>query len=103
MDPERTTTDVTGAMAQGVASETDPFGIRPSTDRPHSLNLSGPAPSAARNGVARGLDILLGVGIGAAAMYYLDPDRGAVRRSAMRDKLALLGGRRRDAVGALAG
>ena len=34
-----------------------------------------------------GLAILAGIGIGAALMYFLDPDRGPRRRALLRDKL----------------
>jgi hypothetical protein len=47
------------------------------------MSLSAPARES-RDGSARGLDLLLGLGIGAAAMYYFDPDRGSERRSAAR-------------------
>jgi hypothetical protein len=65
---------------------------------------------------ARGLDVLLGVGIGAAAMYYLDPTAGSGRRAraesspatrllavALGTALTVLGGRRRDPIGAAFG
>src|SRR3982750_1967028 len=76
MEPERTTTEVTPAIGEGPANAPDPFGIRPPTGRPHSINLFGRTPPPARSGAARSVDLLLGMGIGAAAMYYLDPDRG---------------------------
>jgi hypothetical protein len=59
------------------------FGIRPSADRPHSINLFGAPHEAAQQVVSRGADLLLCVGIGAALMYYLDRDRGSQRRTAL--------------------
>ena len=49
----------------------------------------------------RSLALLAGMGIGAALMYFLDPDRGARRRSVAVDRAArLLRRRGRDAIGA---
>ncbi|MFN2565547.1 MAG: hypothetical protein ABR499_11145 [Gemmatimonadaceae bacterium] len=72
--------------APGDAGGGDPvFGTRQSTDRPHSLSLSAAGPTLPHGGATRGADVLLGVGIGAAIMYYLDPDGGARRRARIRD------------------
>jgi hypothetical protein len=73
------------SVGSGVAAHADGFGTRPLTDRPHSTNLFGAERSSRRNGASRGLDVLVGAGIGAAVMYYLDPDGGARRRAVVRD------------------
>jgi hypothetical protein len=75
------------SAGSGVQAHADGFGTRPLTDRPHSTNLFGADRSAPRDGSARGLDVLLGAGIGAAVMYYLDPDEGARRRGVVRDAI----------------
>ena len=85
-----------GAMALGGSTaEDDVFGTRPSRERPHSMSLSGAA-AAPSTAAPRGVDILLGVGLGAAIMYYLDPTGGARRRARALDALgaaaALFGG-----------
>lgn len=85
------TTEVTG-LAVSVASDVGPdaegFGTRPPTGRPHSISLFGPDSKQSRDdGPSRGLDVLLGVGIGAAVMYYLDPDCGPRRRAVVRDTI----------------
>ena len=53
------------------------------------LNAS-PAPTradaSAPGSPNRTLTLLAGIGIGAAVMYFLDPDRGARRRALVRDK-----------------
>jgi hypothetical protein len=84
------TTEVTGlavSVASDVSAHAEGFGTRPQTGRPHSINLFGPSRSDARDGPSRGLDVLLGVGIGAAVMYYLDPDGGPRRRGLVREKI----------------
>src|SRR5215204_3663603 len=43
-----------------------------------------------------------GIGLGAALMYILDPDRGRRRRALMRDQFVSAGHRLPDAVGAIA-
>jgi osmotically-inducible protein OsmY len=49
----------------------------------------------------RSLTLLAGIGIGAALMYFLDPDRGARRRNMAADRATkALRQRSRDAVGA---
>jgi uncharacterized membrane protein len=50
----------------------------------------------------RELSLLGGIGLGAALMYMLDPDRGRRRRVLVRDKLASAASRVPDAVGATA-
>jgi len=42
--------------------------------------------------------LLLGLGVGAALMYFLDPDRGARRRSLARDKAVGLSNDARDRI-----
>jgi hypothetical protein len=108
-----------GAAAAVVIVEAEAaegFGTRPSSGRPHSIRLDGgPIGSGARS-VSRGLDVLLGIGIGAVAMYYLDPTAGSRRRARAESSpttrllavvlgtaLTALGGRRRDPVGAALG
>ena len=84
------TTEVTGlavSVGSDVSAHAEGFGTRPQTGRPHSINLFGPSLSESRGGPSRGLDLLLGVGIGAAAMYYLDPDGGPRRRALIREKI----------------
>lgn len=73
------------SVGSGVSALVEGFGTRPQTGRPHSMSLFGPERGAPRDGTSRGLDVLLGVGIGAAVMYYLDPDGGARRRALVRD------------------
>ena len=82
MEIEATTTEiimppVTSPIHGGA------FGIRPSTGRPHSINLFGARADAAQTVASRGAELLVGVGIGAALMYYLDRERGPHRRSAL--------------------
>jgi hypothetical protein len=84
------TTEVTGvavSLAGDVAAHADAFGTRPQTGRPHSMSLFGSDPGRSREGGSRSLDVLIGVGIGAAVMYYLDPDGGPRRRALVRDKI----------------
>jgi hypothetical protein len=84
------TTEVTElgvSVSGGVGADAEGFGTRPLTDRPHSLSLFGTDRSPAHDGTSRGLDVLLGVGIGAAAMYYFDPDGGPRRRALARDRI----------------
>jgi hypothetical protein len=88
-------TEITVVPALEATPVDEGFGTRSSTDRPHSMSLCGPSERASRlsgRTVAprgrigsRAADILLGVGIGAAAMYYLDASRGTHRRSTMRE------------------
>ena len=56
----------------------------------------------ASNGGDSGLAILSGIGIGAAIMYFLDPDRGGRRRAALRDQLISTGHTVGDALGTTA-
>lgn len=46
--------------------------------------------------------MLLGAGLGAAAMYYLDPSRGRYRRALARDQLVRVGHETRDGLGVVA-
>jgi hypothetical protein len=80
----------TAPAASGVTVYAEGFGTRARTDRPHSISLFRADRDPARDGAARGLDVLLGIGIGAAVMYYLDPDRGPERRAAARERIAAL-------------
>jgi hypothetical protein len=75
------------SVAGDVSAHGDGFGTRPRTDRPHSISLFGPDRDPSAAGASRGFDVLLGVGIGAAVMYYFDPDGGSRRRAAVRDKI----------------
>ena len=91
METEATaTTQVSELMAtvpSDASVEEQGFGTRPQTGRPHSISLFGPDRSSPRDGGSRGLELLLGVGIGAAAMYYFDPHAGRQRRSLVRDRI----------------
>ena len=46
-----------------------------------------------------GLTLLYGIGIGAALMYILDPDRGARRRALLRDKCVSASNKTQEYVG----
>src|SRR5918992_5550350 len=50
----------------------------------------------------RELTLISGIGLGAALMYMLDPDRGRRRRALVRDKLASAANKTPDALGATA-
>jgi hypothetical protein len=63
--------ETTLSVASGGGAHADVFGTRPRTGRPHSISLFGTRRGASRNVALRGFDVLLGVGIGAAVMYYL--------------------------------
>src|SRR2546423_7524759 len=47
----------------------------------------------------RGLTLIGGIGLGAGLMYVLDPDRGRRRRALVRDKVARVINKTRDATG----
>jgi hypothetical protein len=115
METELTSTNAVSA-AVDAGTEADGFGTRPSSGRPHSIRLDGGSAGSESGLPSRGLDVLLGVGIGAAAMYYLDPTVGSRRRAlaesspatrllavALGTALTVLGGRRRDPIGAALG
>jgi hypothetical protein len=87
----------------GVGADAEGFGTRVRTDRPHSMNLFGARHSTTRDNGERALDLLVGVGIGAAAMYYFDPNAGARRRAATLDRIVdvvTMATQRHDALGA---
>ena len=86
MEPEVTTTTIAAAASE-PATDPDGFGTRPVTGRPHSMRLDGSSAAGEARAVARALDLLLGVGIGAAAMYYLDPLTGFSRRARAREAI----------------
>jgi hypothetical protein len=86
-------TEIAVPAGSEVGTEAEGFGTRPRSDRPHSMSLFGPDRTPGRVGAARGLDLLVGVGIGAAMMYYLDPDQGPRRRAAARATIVALFGR----------
>src|SRR5215217_2313216 len=46
-----------------------------------------------------GLTLLYGIGVGAALMYILDPDRGARRRALLRDKCVRASNKTQEYVG----
>jgi hypothetical protein len=86
MEIEATTTEIVlPAAGSSIPSALDAaaFGTRPSAGRPHSINLFGAPRDVANTVASRGTDVLLGVGIGAALMYYLDRNHGPQRRSAL--------------------
>jgi len=87
MDREVTTTTRAAVAVNDVAADAVGFGTRPSRERPHSMRLDGGSTAQVAGAVSRGLDVLLGVGIGAAAMYYLDPASGSRRRARSRDAI----------------
>ncbi len=87
METEVTTTGTGLGGGGGVAPEAEVFGTRPNSGRPHSMSLYGAANGPATAGGAAGLELLIGIGIGAAVMYYLDPDGGARRRATARDQI----------------
>ena len=83
------TTTNAAAAASGVAAEAEGFGTRLSSGRPHSIRLDrGDVSGVEPPFVSRGLDVLVGVGIGVAAMYYLDPATGSRRRARARETIA---------------
>src|ERR687885_2648848 len=88
MEPESTQVEPPQPNVGGLHNEPEPFGIRPSRGRPHSMSLFRPSATPLNGGgISRGADVLLGVGLGAAVMYYLDPAHGAARRALLREKI----------------
>ena len=75
-----------GLKAAPIDSEV--FGIRPNTGRPHSISLQAAGRASTSQPSSRGLELLVGVGIGAAFMYYLDPSAGPARRARLRGAVA---------------
>jgi hypothetical protein len=69
---------ITDAKLLTAVSEAPPavFGARPSNEKPHSMNLCG---QPEERQTSRAADVLVGIGIGALAMYLLmtaDASRG---------------------------
>jgi hypothetical protein len=89
MEIEATATEITVPLTSTPAhgGMEAAFGTRRSTGRPHSINLFGAQPDGVSAAASRSAQLLLGVGIGAALMYYLDKDRGSHRRSALGDAI----------------
>jgi hypothetical protein len=89
MEIEATTTEIAvprPRVPNQGAADAD-FGSRRQTGRPHSINLFGSPSDGAGNIASHSAQLLLGVGIGAALMFYLDKDRGSRRRSVLGDAL----------------
>jgi hypothetical protein len=82
------TTANAAAGSKAEPAESDVFGIRPDTGRPHSICLQAASRDSSSHPSSRGLDLLVGLGIGAAAMYYLDPQAGPARRARLSGALA---------------
>ena len=80
-------TEVAASVVSDVGAPAEGFGTRPPTGRRHSMSLFGPEHDQPGDGGSRGLDVLVGAGIGAAVMYYLDPDGGPRRRALVRDRI----------------
>ena len=78
------TTGIIVAPATDMAPIDEGFGTRPSAHRPHSMNLFGNGDDGSRDIGSRAMDLLVGVGIGAAVMYYLSSERGSRGRETMR-------------------
>jgi hypothetical protein len=78
MEIDETATSEVTEEALSVEADADAkgFGTRPRTDRPHSINLFGTDQSGSRSNGSRALDLLIGIGIGAAAMFVLARRRG---------------------------
>jgi hypothetical protein len=85
--PEAPLAGTREADGDGVRGEETVFGTRPTRGRPHSIRLSGGTRGQAMRPASRAMDVLLGIGIGAAIMYYLDPLSGAQRRARVRDRI----------------
>jgi hypothetical protein len=80
------------ARTPNVAPDAEGFGTRSSRSRPHSINLYGNGHDGSRDAASRGFDLLLGLGVGVAAMYYLDAEHGARRRDGVKELMrAVLG------------
>lgn len=59
----------------------------------------GPRAEATTGGGNTALALLAGIGLGAALMYLLDPERGRTRRALLRDKVVSLSNQTGDALG----
>ena len=80
---------VTGerASSAGPAPEPGEFGSRPRNHKPHSIDLFGLSVNQVGGQRTSGLDLIVGIGVGAALMYYLDPQLGRARREAIRRRI----------------
>jgi uncharacterized protein (TIGR00106 family) len=80
-------------LARNVQSVEEKLGRSVATGA-QAARLNGGAPrspvpgssAGAERASGKGLTLLIGLGLGAALMYFLDPDRGARRRALVRDQ-----------------
>lgn len=87
METEATTAAGPVPAVLGGAEADEVFGSRPATGRPHSMSLHSSSAIAPHPGAAGVAEVLIGLGVGAAIMYYLDPRAGAQRRARVRDAI----------------